>query len=260
MSAIEGRAASARYLIVNADDFGLTDGINRGIIEASEKGIVRSASLMVRQEHAPAAAFYAREHPHLSVGLHFDVAEWLCREGNWETVYEVIDRHDPEQVRHEFGRQLEKFDRLTGRMPTHLDSHQHIHDSEPARAILRECSAQLRIPLRRNSAIHYRGEFYGQTAEGRSFPKGISLDRLVHLIESLAPGWSEIGCHPGYSDGLASIYASEREDELRLLCGAEVRAALDRCGVELASFSDYALSTRFAAGPEASHVIREEQN
>src|SRR5258707_3772776 len=59
-----------RYLIVNADDLGADDGINRGIIEAHERGIVTSASLMVNMPSAPSAVRTSREHPALSLGLH----------------------------------------------------------------------------------------------------------------------------------------------------------------------------------------------
>ncbi len=52
-----------RYLIVNADDFGLSEGVNRGIIRAHEQGIVTSASLMVRGAAAAEAARYARAAP-----------------------------------------------------------------------------------------------------------------------------------------------------------------------------------------------------
>ena len=51
-----------RYLIVNADDFGLSPGVNRGVVQAHERGIVTSASLMVRQPAAGAAAACARAH------------------------------------------------------------------------------------------------------------------------------------------------------------------------------------------------------
>ena len=53
---------SKRFLIVNADDFGLSEGVNRGIIEAHERGIVTSASLMVLKPAAASAAAYGREH------------------------------------------------------------------------------------------------------------------------------------------------------------------------------------------------------
>ena len=54
-------------LIVNADDFGCSRGVNRGIIEAHEHGIVTSASLMVNRPAASEAAEYGREHPELGV-------------------------------------------------------------------------------------------------------------------------------------------------------------------------------------------------
>jgi hypothetical protein len=77
-----------RHLIVNADDFGQSVGVNRGIIEAHERGIVTSASLMVRWPSAQEAAAYARSHTSLSLGLHFDFGEWRYRDGNWWKLYE----------------------------------------------------------------------------------------------------------------------------------------------------------------------------
>jgi predicted glycoside hydrolase/deacetylase ChbG (UPF0249 family) len=69
--------SAAKYLIVNADDFGQSPGINRGIIEAHEQGIVTSASLMTRWLAAGEAALYAKQFPKLSVGLHLDLGEWV---------------------------------------------------------------------------------------------------------------------------------------------------------------------------------------
>ena len=100
---------SEKYLIVNADDFGQSPGINRGIIEAHEHGIVTSASLMTRWLAAGEAASYAREHPELSVGLHLDLGEWVYRAGSWVPLYTVIPVDDKLAVEHEVFRQLDVF-------------------------------------------------------------------------------------------------------------------------------------------------------
>jgi predicted glycoside hydrolase/deacetylase ChbG (UPF0249 family) len=235
-------SAAERYLIVNADDFGLTNGINRGIIEAHEHGIVTSASLMVRYPAAEEAARYARAHSALSVGLHFEAAEWRFANGEWYPAYQIIETDDPEQVRAELARQLERFVRLMDRQPTHLDSHQHVHRSEPAQSILLEAARRLEVPLRScSAAIRYDGNFYGQTGEGEPFPAGISLTRLQQMIEAMPPGWSEFGCHVGYTGGLDSVYAAEREEELRVLCARELPEILARSGVKLQSFHDLKL-------------------
>ena len=59
-----------KRLIVNADDFGLSPEVNAGIMRAYRDGILRSASLMVAEPSATAAAQLARENPGLDVGLH----------------------------------------------------------------------------------------------------------------------------------------------------------------------------------------------
>ena len=233
-------ATGARYLIVNADDFGLTSGINRGIIEAHEDGIVTSASLMVRYAAAEDAATYARAHRRLSVGLHFEAAEWRYRDGEWYAAYEVVPAGDATQLRAELERQLAAFVELLGREPTHLDSHQHVHQTEPARSIILEHAERLNVPLRScTSAIEYNGNFYGQTGEGEPFPDGISLAHLREMITTLPPGWTEFGCHVGYAENLDSVYAAEREEELRVLCADELREILDRAGVRLGSFHNF---------------------
>lgn len=220
--------SNERCVIVNADDFGLTDGINRGIIEAHQTGVVTSTSLMVRYPAARQAAALAKANPKLSVGLHFDVAEWRYRNGNWEAFYQIIDVKDATALEVELQRQLARFQELMGRSPTHLDSHQHVHKSEPAREILLRTSEELRVPLRAfHSAVRHCGDFYGQTAEGLPFAHGISIARLSGIIQDVDPGWTEIGCHPGYANGLDSVYLSEREIELRVLCSAEISRVVE---------------------------------
>jgi hopanoid biosynthesis associated protein HpnK len=59
-----------KRLIVNADDFGLSPEVNAGILRAHREGILRSASLMVAEPYARAAADIARDNPQLDVGLH----------------------------------------------------------------------------------------------------------------------------------------------------------------------------------------------
>lgn len=137
-----------RSLIVNADDFGQSPGVNRGVIRAHEHGIVTSATLMVRWPAAEQAAAYAREHPALSVGLHLDLGEWAYGAGQWRARYEVVDTGDPVAVQAEVRRQLDAFCALLGRDPTHLDSHQHVHRQEPVRSSLERAGEELGVPVR----------------------------------------------------------------------------------------------------------------
>lgn len=229
---------SRRLLIVNADDFGASPGVNRGIAEAYEHGIVRSASLMVHGGAAAEAAAYARERPALSVGLHVDLGEWRLRDGRWEEVYERVPPADGAAVAAELHRQLAAFRLLTGRDPTHVDSHQHVHRAEPAASACRELAAALGVPLRHAGPIRYCGAFYGQDRNGAALPEAIGVAHLVATLAALPSGVTELACHPAKPADLDDMYGSAREDELRTLCDPRVARALRQEGIAPASFGD----------------------
>ena len=226
-----------QQLIVNADDFGLSAGINRGIIEAHERGIVTSASLMVRGAAAETAADYGRKQPRLSVGLHLDLAEWIYRDDAWSPLYEVVDLADRAAVENEVRGQLDVFIGLLGRPPTHLDSHQHLHRDEPLRSVAQQLAGELKIPLRHFSAIQYCGSFYGQSAKGEPVPEAICVDALCGILCGVAPGLTELACHPGYADDVETVYRAERACEVAALCDPCVQQVVREKGIALINFA-----------------------
>lgn len=193
-----------RFLIVNADDLAMTEAVNAGIFAAHEHGIVTSASLMVLRDEAPAAVAALEDHPDLAVGLHLEAGEDLQR-------------------------QLDLFRQMVGRDPTHLDSHKHVHETEPEVGRAAEALAEeLEVPLR-NRGIRYERRFYGRDA--------ISPEHLMALIEALPPGWTEIGCHPAAGPVPSSSYDAERQIELGTLRDPRVKNLLNVSDVRLCSFA-----------------------
>jgi predicted glycoside hydrolase/deacetylase ChbG (UPF0249 family) len=231
----------ARNLIVNADDFGQSPGINRGVIRAHSQGVVTSASLMVRWPAAAEAADYARSNATLSLGLHVDFGEWSFDTDSytWRPRHHVLPTTDRDAVSAELARQLASFRALVGGDPTHLDSHQHAHREEPLRTCMLSVARQLGVPLRGHApAVAYCGAFYGQSNQGYPYHDAIGVDALQALLCSLPPGVTELGCHPGEVDDLPGMYRAERAIELRTLCDPRVRATLGDLDIRLRSFSD----------------------
>jgi chitin disaccharide deacetylase len=207
-----------RWLIVNADDLGYSSGITRGILEAHERGIVTSASMMVGEPGAEEAAEAARDAPALSVGLH------AVLEAGGEIAA-------PDEAERELERQLVRFERLVGRRPTHLDSHHHVHRDPRLRPVVEQFAARHGLPLRDRDAAHC-GEFYGRW-DGESHLDQVGVGSLLEILARLQADVTELGCHPGYADGLRSSYTVEREHELRTLTDPRVRARVEELGIEL---------------------------
>jgi predicted glycoside hydrolase/deacetylase ChbG (UPF0249 family) len=210
-----------KRLIVNADDFGASEGVNRGILECHVDGVVTSASLMVEGPAARAAALSARDHPALSVGLHF-----------------VDDGGDVERA---LARQLDAFERLVGRTPTHVDSHHHVHWADDLFPSFRELVEPLGVPLRGDGRVAWIGGFYAQWEEGVTDLDYVSVSSFERLLrEEVRVGWTELACHPGYpSAGFCSSYLVEREAEVRTLTDARAQDAIGDVGIQLASYADF---------------------
>jgi predicted glycoside hydrolase/deacetylase ChbG (UPF0249 family) len=130
-------------VVFHADDFGLTRAINAGIVEACERGPLRSTSLMVTAGAAEDAAAAARTLPALDVGLHVTLVEerpvlpperipTLVDEGRfWRDHSAVFARYvagrwNPVEARAEVAAQFVKLMAL-GLRPSHCDGHQHLH-------------------------------------------------------------------------------------------------------------------------------------
>jgi chitin disaccharide deacetylase len=216
--------SAPKLLIVTADDFGISRGVNRGIVEAHRDGILTSTSLMVDRPGAGEAAAWARECPALSVGLHLE-----------------LDPAGAPDVSTQLDRQLGRFTELVGAPPTHIDSHHDVHRDGRVLPHVRAWAHRLGVPLRGSSHVRHLSKFYGQWG-GESHLEQISVAGLLRLLDTeLGPGVTELTCHAGYVDeGLASSYAVEREAEVRTLCDPRVRAALAERGIRLTGFRDLA--------------------
>lgn len=221
-----------KNLIVNADDFGASTGVNRGILECHIRGVVTSTSLMVTGRAVREAVSMSRDYPELAIGLHWDV---------WGEDEREFDIDDLQAVHDEFHRQLDEFYRLLGRMPTHVDSHRHAHRGGRQMLLFRQLVEPLCVPLRNDGRVRYVGGFYAQWQWMVTNLEYVSVPYLQRMLrEEVGKGWTEFSCHPGYaSSDYAAVYYAEREAEVRTLTDPRIRQTAEELGISLASYADY---------------------
>ena len=230
----------AKYLIVNADDFGLARGVNEGIIKAHKEGLVTSTSLMVDSLYTSEAVKSAKSCPNLSLGLHFTASN--------EHAQNLYDIKNIELTKKELTRQYNLFFNLVGKKPTHIDSHQHFHTNENLLPIFVAFSKEHNIPLRHSSHIIYTGEFHGkwygwdekkQILLGYPLHDLISTQNLRRILGDLSEGIAELGCHPGYfAKELEGTYNKEREIELATLTDPSLKLLIKELNIRLINFAE----------------------
>lgn len=249
-------------LIVNADDFGLTRGVNQGIVEAFTGGIVCSTTLMANAPAFDHAAALAREYENLDVGCHLMLVqgEALALPGGKlpDSVPQLLARLASslsiDLVEAEFTAQITKL-RDAGIEPTHLDTHKHTHLAPPVLEALLRVARRFEIPwVRRPFDLpltaargagdwRHRAMHYGLKPLQASFARSIEkhncratdyfagfqmtgafeAEQSIALIRDLPEGLTEFMCHPGLvTDDLRRLPTRLRESREQ-----ELRALTD---------------------------------
>jgi hopanoid biosynthesis associated protein HpnK len=131
-----------RRLIINADDFGLTAGVNRAIVEGNRCGMVTSATLMANAQASEAAIELSRAQPSLKIGCHVVLIDGVPLSANLPSLTNGSSRFRSslkqfalaavrkqiaaEEIEREVAAQVRKI-QASGIMLTHVDSHKHTH-------------------------------------------------------------------------------------------------------------------------------------
>lgn len=232
-----------KRLIINADDLGLCEGANLGILHGHRHGIVTSATVMMNMPGAGDALSVVP--PSLGVGVHLtltggrplcgDVPSLTDGAGSFLKLPALAKAARSDELERELKAQVAAFC-AAGFRPTHLDSHHHVHLELPAvGTIVQRLAAELGVPVRGvGTAVRLVTRFYGQDQ--------VSPAALLSIVDDMADGETvEVMCHPAYLDPallLGSRYALPRVHELATLTDPGLRAALAARHVELISYRD----------------------
>ncbi len=270
-------------LIVNADDLGLCAEVNAGILRAHREGIVTAASLLATGRGFDNAVLRLRGAPRLEVGVHLAFVAERALSGPKNTLCGPDGRLPPsagafarrwlsgrirgEDLETEARLQIERI-RAAGLVPSHLDSHQHVHLLPgvferiadlatrfgietvrlPAERIPPGGVPAARLPrlpgllaLRLLCARARRRRRLPPPLRFAGFLDGghLTEERLLALLSGLEEGTTtELMCHPGLVPGLPEVAAwgYGHEEELRALTSPRVRAFLARGGILLCGF------------------------
>ena len=244
-----------RRLFVNADDFGLTEGVTAGIAEAMAVGVVGGTTAMVCVPGAvERIARFGRPFAG-RVGLHLqltggapclppgDVPSLAAADGRFPRKKIAVVNVDPGEVRREWRAQLARF-LETGLRPSHLDSHHHIHKRPEVFEVFVELAREWGLPARALSddmrrTLDAAGVAHADVCVTRFYGESLDVPHFLSLVDAAfaalgGDGTVEIMCHPGHCDAtLAAISAYDvgREEELRVFTAAQLPELLVQRGV-----------------------------
>lgn len=263
-------------LVVNADDFGFTHDVNRGIIEAHTHGILTATTLMANGIAFADAVRLAREHPSLDVGCHFVLVggESLAAPGKRlpATLPQLLKAIALREINPyvELKSQAQKIVDA-GLRPLHLDTHKHTHLLPPVLHAVTRLSQEFGIPWVRRpfdfplsgtghvpwtkralsqSMQGLRNSFHRKLAKhqcrttdyfaGFQITGSFRIRELVALISALPEGTTELMTHPGFcGDELRASptrLKESRYEELQALTSREVSQALSEHAVRLVRY------------------------
>lgn len=189
-----------KELILNADDFGLTRGINRGIIRAHRHGILTSATLMATGSAFDHAVEQARENPTLGIGCHLvltggsavapreQIPSLADKNGCLPSLTVLVanvtaGRVPPNEIETELRAQIEKI-RRAGIEPTHLDTHKHTHVHPTIMNALGRVAQQSGITRVRNPVEDLRDSWRSNRSDGVNTVRNLAAAATVRAVAS----------------------------------------------------------------------------
>lgn len=247
-------------VIVNADDFGMSDSVCAGITKAIRSGCVTATSAMVCVPGATDRIARWSERIPGCIGAHLqltsgrpilpasEVPSLVKANGLFPVSRKEVRAPIRAEVIAEWEAQIEVLVRL-GIHPTHIDSHHHVHGLPEVRGAYYEIVSQRGVPARSvDPEMTERLRGLGVPCTGKSllgwFGGELSVSRLLAVIRDGVQGCAD-GCvvevmsHPGLVDDelrRVSRYVEERETELAVLCDPRLREALQAESISLCNF------------------------
>ncbi|MCX5777918.1 MAG: ChbG/HpnK family deacetylase [Elusimicrobia bacterium] len=223
-----------KKIIVNADDFGYRESINKGIVLAHKNGVVSSASLFVDREGTDEAVGLAKENPSLGMGIHLDLDRFFTVDHAMGVVTELINA-DLEAVKGEIRRQIEKY-LAFGFSADHVNSHHHAHLNAQLFPLVCAMAQEYKIP-----AIRFLCNHFVNDAECDRM-RAIAQKHLLSFADHFIEGWywgnvdepfvvAELMTHPGYGE-------LWREAELAHCCQPPLKQYFIDNKIDLLRFSD----------------------
>lgn len=238
-----GYQPTDKILIVNGDDAGMCHAANLATIECLERGLMRSATIMVPCPWFPEIAAYAKQHPEKNFGVHLThTSEWgkyrwgpvadrkdvpglLDPEGYlWRGIEEVYRHAKPEEARVEARAQIRRA-LAAGIDITHLDSHMGTLQLNPEfMQVYLQLAVEFDLPLRMASQATLAR--FGQpdlrrqvAAQGILFPDDFIYDELPEEKQGVTEFWLKIvrQLKPGVTE--LYIHAAHPTDELKAITG-----------------------------------------
>lgn len=207
-------------VIINADDFGFSRGINYGIVDSYAEGITTSTTLLANGEAFDHAVALASEYPEMGVGVHLNLtkgapiianAQTISTKGHFhprDYVIAHVKEFDLNEVFAEWKAQIEKVTDA-GIKPTHLDSHHHVHMLEPLNKVILSLALQYEIPIRDHfegsHAVLHTDQLIDMKFASETGHEQMSADALEKLDDILIlltkeDQSVELIVHPGYLD------------------------------------------------------------
>lgn len=244
-------------LIINADDFGYSSGVNYGIIHAHQRGILTSTTIMANMPGFDEAVSLAKENTDLGIGVHLtltcwkplrnDVSSIVDENGDFHRLsfYENDFTVDFDDLYKEWDDQISKVIQ-SGINPTHLDAHHHVNSISPITEVFVKLAKKYDLPVRNNfivpDSIKTTNRFnttFDLLGTIKEIWKPMEIKNIIQECKTF--GTVEAMCHPGYVDNVLLTNSSLRDN--RAIMVAELQRndyemILAENNIQLGTYSD----------------------